>query len=128
MDIFQVLGFTLITLVLLLVLRQTNPSASTLVGVVAGVTLLLLAVSQLRAIVGVFGDLAARAGVSQVYVATVLKVIGIAYLTEFGAQICRDAGEGALGSKVELAGKVLILVLAIPIVLAVLDTILKILP
>ena len=50
---------------------------------------------------------------------TLLKIIGIAYIAEFGAQITKDAGQGAIASKIELAGKILILVMAIPILTVV---------
>jgi len=58
----------------------------------------------------------------------ILKVIGIAYIAEFGAQVCRDAGEGAVAAKVELAGKALVLLLALPIVYAILDFVGRLLP
>ncbi|NLC37881.1 MAG: stage III sporulation protein AD, partial [Clostridia bacterium] len=51
-----------------------------------------------------------------------------AYIAEFGAQVCRDAGETAIASRVEFAAKVLIIVLAIPIVVAILETIIRLLP
>jgi stage III sporulation protein AD len=52
----------------------------------------------------------------------------MAYIVEFGAQISRDAGEDSIALKIELGGKVLIMVLAIPILLALMDLIIKILP
>ena len=67
---------------------------------------------------------ASEAKVSNVYVETLLKIIGIAYIAEFGAQITKDAGQGAIASKIELAGKILILVMAIPILTVVIETIL----
>jgi stage III sporulation protein AD len=62
-----------------------------------------------------------------VYITTILKVIGIAYLADFGAQLCKDAGESAIAAKIELGGKILILLLAIPILTALMELILKIL-
>jgi stage III sporulation protein AD len=58
----------------------------------------------------------------------VLKIIGIAYIAEFGAQIVRDAGQESIASKIELAGKVLILVLAIPIISIIIETVMKLMP
>jgi len=82
-------------------------------------------VDELRAVLNVVTDMANRAGAGEFYLGTVLRVIGIAYVAEFAAQIARDAGEGALASKVELAAKVLILVLAVPVLVAVLDLVLS---
>ncbi len=72
--------------------------------------------------------LATNANLNMVYVETILKIIGIAYIAEFGAQITRDAGQGAIAAKIELAGKVLILVMAIPILTVLIETIITLLP
>lgn len=69
--------------------------------------------------------LALKANVDFVYMTTVFKILGIAYLASFCSEICRDSGENNIASKVEFAGKILILVLAIPILMGVLDSILK---
>ena len=53
----------------------------------------------------------------------ILKVLAVAYITDFTAQLCRDAGEASIGSKVELAGKIIIFYLAMPILTAILELI-----
>lgn len=72
--------------------------------------------------------IATNAHVNMVYVETILKIIGIAYIAEFGAQITKDAGQGSLASKIELAGKILILALAIPILTVIIETIIGLIP
>jgi stage III sporulation protein AD len=72
--------------------------------------------------------LADQTKVNAVYFQTILKIMGIAYVTEFGAQIVRDAGQEAIASKIELAGKVLIMVLAIPIITVVIETVVDLFP
>ena len=67
-------------------------------------------------------NLSDKMGVSSKFFGILLKITGIAYLTEFGANVCRDSGESAVASKVELAGKVLIISLSIPILLALSET------
>jgi stage III sporulation protein AD len=74
----------------------------------------------------VLQQLAIKANIDFVYLNTILKILGIAYLASFCSEICRDAGEGVIASRVEFAGKILILVLGIPILMAVLQSILKI--
>lgn len=78
--------------------------------------------------VAVLERLARSSGMDMIYFKTVLKIIGIAYIAEFGAQIVRDAGQDGIASKIELTGKVLIMVLAIPIISIIIDTILKLMP
>lgn len=72
--------------------------------------------------------LAVNADLNMIYVKTILKIIGIAYIAEFGAQITKDAGQGAIASKIELAGKVLILLMAIPIITAIIKQVIGLLP
>jgi len=125
MDILQVVGFALIATVLTVVLRREKPELALGVAVTAGVIIFLGFVGKIGAVVTVVSGVANRAGLNMVYLDTILKIVGIAYLADFGAQICRDAGEGALATKVEFAAKVLILMLALPIVAGLLDLLLK---
>ena len=68
-----------------------------------------------------------EAGVNVIYLTTILKMTGIAWLTEFLCQICRDAGSGALAVKLEFAAKIAILLLAFPVLAAVMESVLAIL-
>lgn len=72
--------------------------------------------------------LASNAQLNMVYVETILKIIGIAYIAEFGTQLAKDAGQGSIASKIELAGKILILVMALPILTVIIETVVQLLP
>jgi stage III sporulation protein AD len=72
--------------------------------------------------------IASNANVNLIYVETILKIIGIAYIAEFAAQITKDAGQGAIASKIELGGKILILAMAIPILTVMIETIIQLIP
>ncbi|MEW6769777.1 MAG: stage III sporulation protein AD [Bacillota bacterium] len=125
MDIIQVVSFALVAAVLAVVLRSQRPELGLLVGVAAGVVIFLALIGKISAAVAVLNNVAGRAGLNMVYLDTILKIVGIAYVADFGAQMCRDAGEGALAVKVEFAAKVLILVLALPIIIGLLDLLLE---
>src|SRR5690606_30827858 len=127
-EILQVVSVAVLGAVVLVLMRQMRPELAVPVSVLLGALVLLFVFRQISAVVELMGDLMDRAGVTAAYTGSLLKIIGIAYLTEFGAQICRDAGEAALGSKVELAGKIFILLLAVPIILAVVETFMDVLP
>lgn len=127
MEIVQVVGLAIVSVVLLLVVRQQRPEIAVLLALVVGLAVFFLVAQRLVAILDFLRDLASRARVDSLYLNTILKIVGIAYIAEIGAQVCRDAEDTTIASKVELAGKVLILVLAMPIVMAILETILKIL-
>ncbi|NLI11986.1 stage III sporulation protein AD [Pelotomaculum propionicicum] len=128
MDVLQIVAIGLIATVLVVVVRSQRPELALLLSVAAGVIIFLLVLGKIGSIMDVIKDLAARAGINMVYLGTILKIIGIAYIAEFGAQICRDAGEGAVATKIEFASKILIMVLAVPIVVAVLQALLKLVP
>ncbi|MDI6631433.1 MAG: stage III sporulation protein AD [Bacillota bacterium] len=125
MDIIQVVSFALVAAVLAVVLRSQRPELGLLVGVAAGVVIFLALIGKISAAVTVLNNVADRAGLNMIYLDTILKIVGIAYVADFGAQMCRDAGEGALAVKVEFAAKVLILVLALPILIGLLDLLLE---
>jgi len=126
-EIVQVVGLAIVSVVLLLVIRQQRPEIAVLLALVVGLAVFFLVAQRLVAILDFLRDLASRARVDSLYLNTILKIVGIAYIAEIGAQVCRDAEDTTIASKVELAGKVLILVLAMPIVMAILETILRIL-
>ncbi|ALA54620.1 stage III sporulation protein AD [Niallia circulans] len=93
-----------------------------------GAFIFLFLIDEIAVMIEMISQLAESANIHMVYLQTILKIIGIAYITEFGAQIAKDAGQSSIASKIELAGKIFILVLAIPIIKAVIEMILSLLP
>lgn len=128
MEIIQVVGLGFIAVVLLTVLKQQRPEIAVLLSIGVGVTIFLMVLSQVSGIVRVLEQLARYAEVNNFYLTTVLKIVGIAYIGDFGAQVCRDAGESAIASKVEFAAKVLVLIIALPVAVGLLETIIGLLP
>jgi len=128
MEIFQIVGIGIIATVLAIILRQQKPEFALQISIVTGLVIFLFVVTQLKHVVQSLSSLAGRINIDFMYFSTILKVIGIAYIAEFGAQISRDAGESAIASKIELGGKILIMVLAMPILISLLDLIIKIIP
>ncbi|MCU4842742.1 stage III sporulation protein AD [Bacillus thuringiensis] len=124
----QIVGLGLVATFLAAVLNQQKSSITSLFIVFVGSVMFLILIDQIHSILQMIERVASEAKVSNVYVETLLKIIGIAYIAEFGAQITKDAGQGAIASKIELAGKILILVMAIPILTVVIETILGFLP
>ncbi|MBQ8682240.1 MAG: stage III sporulation protein AD [Selenomonadales bacterium] len=128
MEMVQVVGIGMTAVLLSLVIRRSHPELAVQITIVVAGIVFLVVLGKLYTIIELFEQMAQRAGVGQTYLVILLKIIGISYLTEFGAQICRDSGEGAIASKVEMAGKVMILVMAVPIIAFALDTILRLMP
>lgn len=128
MDIMKIVMVGIIATVLAVLLREERPEIAVVISIVTGLVIFIFIISKLNSVMSVLKYFAAKANIDVLYFSIILKVIAIAYITEFGAQICRDAGEGTIASKVEFAGKVLIMVLAIPILAALMDIMIKIIP
>ncbi|ERI91326.1 stage III sporulation protein AD [Clostridiales bacterium oral taxon 876 str. F0540] len=126
MEIVKIVAFAFIALFIVIILRKSNDTLAIQVSTVVGILIFLFMISKITAILQLLQQLAIKANIDFVYLNTVFKILGIAYLASFCSEICRDAGEGNIAMKVEFAGKILILVLSIPILMAVLQSILKI--
>ena len=103
------------------------PVLSIMVILACGCIIFLKILPQIGEMMQVFSQLADYAALNQAYLVTIFKVLGIAYISEFSAQICRDAGQNALAAKIEMAAKISVMVLAIPIMMSVLESIIEIL-
>jgi stage III sporulation protein AD len=124
----QVVALGLMVAVFAVLLRRERPEMALILALGFGVIVFLMVLKKLGAIITVFEDVTRRAQVDELYLTTLLKILGIAYIAEFGAQVCRDSGEGTVANKIELAGKVLIMILALPIFAAILEAIVRLLP
>ncbi len=125
MEIWQIVGLALIATVLGIVLKEVKRELAVQLSILAGATIFLFIAGKIQIVIELLQNLADQANISSYYLQIVLKIVGVAYISEFGAQICRDAGEGALATKVEIAAKVGILVLAIPIIVAILESLIR---
>lgn len=128
MEIVQFVGLGLIATVLILVVKEQTPLFAFLIAVGTGILIFLMLIGKIDSVVSMLERLARSSGMDMIYFKTVLKIIGIAYIAEFGAQIVRDAGQESIAAKIEMAGKVLIMVLALPIIGIIIETILKLMP
>lgn len=128
MDAMKLSGLAVCAALLLMLLRQLRPEIGTVAAVAAGVGVLAAALPHLRDIISGITALSEQGGVQHGYVTQLLKVTGISLLTDFSAQTCRDAGENGLAMKTELAGRVMLLTLALPAMQSLLRQILSLSP
>lgn len=126
MLILKVVSFIFVALFLYLFFKDKRSDLSVLIMLAAAVLVFIFCLSQISEILAFLKTISEKAGIDIVYLGIVLKILAIAYIASFASEICKDAGAGSLASKVEFAGKIFILVLAIPILMAVLDSILQI--
>ncbi len=120
-DIFKIIGFALAGGLLSLTLKEYRKDFAVLVGIATAVAVLMLSAHMIEDVLAQFSALAERGGVEARYFTAVIKVVGVAYITQFAAEVLRDSGENAVALKVELAGKVFILGLTLPIIKSFLE-------
>lgn len=128
MDIVQIVTFGIIASILYLILKDMNETFAFLLIIITGIIIFLFIINQIGVIIQLINSLGRKANIDGMYLETILKIIGIAYLTEIGANITKDAGLESVATKIELSGKIVILILAIPIITAVIEAILGFLP
>lgn len=110
-----VMGLLLCAAMLAVVLRGQRPELALGLSLAAGAVVLLLLLQQLTPLLSSIRALLQGGGIPTHYITAVLKAAGICLLTQLTADTCRDAGEGALASKAELAGRLMLLVLTVPL-------------
>ena len=128
MDIFKIIGVGIITAITALIVKQIKPEVSVIITISGGILMILMLVESLTNIFGVFSSIIEKSGLTAGLFSTVLKIVGIGYITEFSANLCNDAGVSSIADKILLAGKIIILVLALPIVSNIIDIISGLLP
>ena len=127
MEIFQLVGIAFITAVAALVLKGTKPELALAVTIVGSIILLLFAFEILKGSLSLFQKIADTTGIESSLVKILLKMIGIGYLVEFSSGILSDFGQNGLADKLVFCGKIIILVLSVPIIESLLSLILKLL-
>ncbi len=128
MEVLQIVGIGILATVMILLLKDNKPEFAILISIATSIAIFYIIMDKMVNIVDMITDIAKKANVDFIYYTTILKIIGIAYIVEFGSQISRDVGEESIASKIELGGKVIIMVLAMPILIALMDLIINIIP
>lgn len=114
MSVMRIAGFSVASALAVLLLRRSRPEIGIVAALAAGVLLLSIATPMIGQLISSITSMAEMGGVKSSYLAQLLKVAGISLLMDFAAQTCRDAGEDGLAAKAELAGRVMLLTLALP--------------
>ncbi|MFD1018709.1 stage III sporulation protein AD [Thalassobacillus hwangdonensis] len=128
MDIIQIVAISLVASVLIILLKEQKSSVAFMLMILIGIIIFMVLIRQISHIFLLVDYMADKANIHGQYVETILKIIGIAYIAEFGAHLTKDAGLSSIASKIELAGKVFILLLAIPILTAIIEAVLGFFP
>ena len=116
MEIVRVLGVAVVGTLLSVTLARHNGGYGLLTGLATGCLLLMMLLGQAEKLEASLRELASVGAVNSEYMGRVLRILGLACLTEAGSRICRDGGQGNIALKVELCGRVMILWAVLPAV------------
>lgn len=128
MDIIKIIGIGLISLIMTIIIKQHRPEFAIYISVIAGVLILTLVLGKVSGIITLLSNLADKTTINHDFLYLLIKITGVALLTEFAVSICKDSGESAIASKIDIGGKVTIIAISIPIISSLLETVLKVLP
>ncbi|MDD3919780.1 MAG: stage III sporulation protein AD [Eubacteriales bacterium] len=128
MNIIKIAVFAVIAAAIVVLIRKIRPEMALPISLASGALMLLAIVGELSGLMESIDAIAARFHMDTAFVGIIFKAIGIAYIAQLADNICKDAGETALASKVELGGRIMILLTVTPLVLSMLETITGMLP
>lgn len=123
MDIIKISLLGICGVILCFFLKETQPEYTAFITMGIGIMILGLAVGKLEYLFGTLRQLKDSLPVEQEYLTTLIKMIGITYIGQFSAGICKDAGHQATAAQIELFCRLSVLVQSVPILLALLETI-----
>ena len=123
MGIVRVIHISFVGLITVGVLREVKPSLAAVAGIVTGIVIIYSLLDEFTLIIDSFKELTSLAQIDNALVKTIVKIIGIGYLTEFSAGIAEDYGSASIAKKVEFGGKICIAVLALPVITGLVNTI-----
>ena len=116
MEVIKIVGVSIFEVIMIIILKNYRPEMALVLSIITGIGIMLYAISKMSSVINVLNDLVSKSGVNTDFLLIIIKVIGIAYIVEFGKNVCIDAGQSSIATKLEMAGKVVIVVLTIPLV------------
>ena len=128
MDIIKIIGIGFIALIIIIVIKQYKPEFTIYISLIAGSIILIMVFDKISAIINLLSDLSNKTSINNQFLVLLIKITGIAFLTEFAVSVCNDSGETAIANKIDIGGKIIIISMSIPIIASLLETVIKILP
>ena len=128
MEVIKIIGIALVALIIIVLLKQYKPEYTIYISLLAGALIILLVMDKLTGIINLLQSLANKTSINSTFFLLLIKITGIAFLSEFAVSICKDSGEAAIANKIEIGTKIIIISMSIPIITSLLEIILKLLP
>lgn len=124
-SVIKIIGIALVGLIIVIILKQYKPEFAIYILLITGAIILYFTIDKLQVIISLLKSISDKSGINNQFLSLLLKITGIAFLSEFAINICKDSGEGSIASKVELGSKIVIVTMSIPIISSLLEVVLK---
>ncbi len=126
-EVIKIIGIGFISLIIIIIIKQYKPEFAIYVSIVSGIIIIYMIFYKLEGIINLLKMISNKSGINNNFLDLLLKITGIAFLAEFAINLCKDSGEGAIASKIEMGTKVVIVSMSIPIISSLLEIITKLL-
>ncbi len=123
MSLIGIMLFAIMAAILGTQLKNIKSEYSTLISIVACMVIFFFILTKLSVVIEVIGVIKSYISIDDVYLGTLLKIVGISYIVQFSSDICKECGYGAIANQIQIFGKIAVLVISMPIVLALLETV-----
>ncbi len=121
MELVKVIGVGIVGLIVAALLKKDKPELTLLAVIATGAMILIIILSSMSQAIATFADLIAKAGLSDGLFGGVLRIVGVGYLTEYAASLATDSGSTSIANKIQLAGKVTIFLMGVPVVTTLIE-------
>lgn len=125
MDIIKIIAIGIIAVIISLIIKQYKPEFAIYISIIAGILILGLAFDKLADLIKLLNTFANKSSVNGKFIMLLIKITGIAILTEFAVSLCKDSGESAIANKIDISGKIMIVAVSIPIFSSLLEIVLR---
>lgn len=127
MELIRIGVLGIASAILILIIKNQRPEIGFQITLVFGAMVMIYLATGIRTVMDLIEIYVERANIGGIYITTLFKIIGMAYITEFATECCKDASQNAIASKIELAGKILIIITAMPVITSVMNIIIDML-
>lgn len=128
MEAIKFVGVGLVTLIIVIVLKEYRKEFAIYAALIGGAIILFMSFDVIQEIIVFIEKFSKQTSYNSEFITLLLKITGISILIEYAVSICKDVGESAIGSKIDFAGKVVIISMSIPVISLTLTTLLELLP
>ena len=126
-DLLKIVAVALVTVFAYMLVKQVKGEIAIIIALVGSIIIISMTVTSLKSVISSFYAIFKTTGVDTILLTPLFKIIAIGYVAEFGANVCVDAGVNSVADKILFAAKIIILMLALPIITQVIDMVVMLL-